>query len=329
MNTPERAPSFSEWACSLLATLTVAMGGVLLSVPAVGVAAPPVRIYAAGQGSAFLPYARGLSAYLGAHGIETTVVQTAGSIENIRSVYRDSESIGTVFMGSAFEAYTGIGDWNDGTRFTDLRALFPMYETSFAVAAMVSSGIHGVTDLDGKRVGVGPRGGPAAVYFAGLADAIHLQTTPVYGQPAELVDALLSGKIEALWQGAPAPIPALVDVVNRAPAVVFGLTEAQQSAMAARFTFLARTTVAAQTYAGQSVPMLSVGAWNFVLAHKDFSVDDAYRITRAALSAADLSQPIGPSAVGTRAENAATNSFMPFHPGAARYYREHAVSVIN
>jgi TRAP-type uncharacterized transport system substrate-binding protein len=99
--------------------------------------------------------------------------------------------------------------------------------------------------------------------------------------------------------------------------------------MAARFPFLARTTVAAHTYKGQSVPMLSVGAWNFVLAHKDFSVDDAYRITRAALSAADRSQQIDPSAVGTRAENAATNSFLPFHPGAARFYRERGVTVIH
>ncbi len=148
----------------------------------------------------------------------------------------------------------------------------------------------------------------------------------MYGQPAELVDALLSGRVEALWQGAPAPIPALVDVVARAPAVVFGLTAAQQSAMAARFPFLVRTTIAAHTYAGQPTPMLSVGAWNFVLAHKDFSEDAAYRITRAVLSATDPSQQIGPSAVGTRAENVPTNSFMPFRAGAARSYCEHAVT---
>lgn len=162
---------------------------------------------------------------------------------------------------------------------------------------------------------------PAAVYFAGLTNALHLHATPVYGQPEELVDALLSGRIEALWQGAPGPIAALVDVVNRAPALVFGLTVAQQSSMAARFPYLAQATIAAHTYTGQSTPMLSVGAWNFVLAHKDFPEKDAYRITHAALSAADPIQEIDPSAVGTRAEHAATNSFMPFHPGAARYYR--------
>ena len=291
-------------------------------------ATSPLQIYSAGPGSGFLPYARGLSAFLHSAGIDSTVVETAGSIENIRRLSGDPRGVGTVFMGSAFEAYTGIGDWNDGTRFTDLRALFPMYETSFAVAAITTSGIHGMSDLDGKRVGVGPRGGPAAVYFAGVTNDLHLHATPVYGQPAELVDALLSGTIDALWQGAPAPIPALVDVVTRAPAVVFGLTEAEQSAMVVRFPFLAPTTVTAHTYTGQSAPIRSVGAWNFVLAHQDFPDEDAYRITGAALSAADPSRQIDPSAVGTRAEKAAINSFLPFHPGAARYYRERGVAGI-
>lgn len=287
-----------------------------------------IGIYAAGPGSAFLPYARGLAAYLSSSGIVTDVRQTAGSIENIKRLRLDPHALAPVFMGSAFEAYTGTGAWTEGVRFSGLRALFPMYETSFQWAALRSSELRGLQDLTGKRVGVGPAGGPAALYFAGLSDALHLAAVAVNGQPAALVAALVAGRIDALWQGAPPPIPALAEVLRQAPAMVFGLTEAEQSAMLSRFPFLTQTRVSSGTYKGQTAILRAVGAWNFVLVDKAFPEADAYRITRAVLSASDPRKDIDPTAAGTRADRAPANTFLPFHPGAIRYYRERGIRLM-
>lgn len=281
-----------------------------------------IGIYSAGPGSAFLPYAQGVAKHAAAGGIRVRALETTGSIENIRKVNVEPDRAGTVFMGSAFEAYSGSGAWTNGEKFTNLRALFPMYETSFQMAALHSSGINSLRALAGKRVGVGPAAGPAEVFFVGLIEALNIKATIINGQPADMVKAMLEGRIDVLWQGAPPPIPSLTEVLARAPTTVFGLTEAEQAAMLKRFPYLAPATVPPNTYSGQTVPIRSAAAWNFVLVHKDFPAADAYLLTKAVMSATAPRTQIYPAAANTRAANAATNTFLPFHPGALKYYDE-------
>lgn len=318
--------------------IVTALEGALLAACAAGPTATPVAstspivgavsIHSAGPGSAFLPYAQGLARHLSATlGIDSRAVESTGSIENLRRVNAvptasDSTQIGTVFLGSAHEAWTGSGSWTKGERLTDIRALFPMYETSFQIAALQTSNLRTLVDLQGKRVGVGPRGGPAESFFVGLTEAVGMQTTLVTGNPSELVQALVEGRIDALWQGAIVPIPSIKAVTEQAPAVVFGLTEGELAAMLKRFPYLARAEVAAGTYRGQAIAVRSVAAWNFVIAHRDLSDADAYRITRAALTSTDPAAAIHPWAAATRAANARQNRVIPFHPGALRHYRE-------
>ena len=104
------------------------------------------------------------------------------------------------------------------------------------------------------------------------------------------------------------------------------LTPAEQTAMLKRFPFLAAATVPPNTYKGQAMSINSVAAWNFVLVHKDFPAADAYLLTKAVLSAANPREQIYNSAAGTRAENARANTFLPFHPGALKYYQEAGIS---
>ena len=287
---------------------------------------PEIGMYSAGPGSAFLPYAQGVEKHVAASGIRLRPLETTGSIENIRKVNEEPSRAGTVFMGSAFEAYTGSGAWTKGQKFTNLRALFPMYETSFQMAALNSSGIKSLNAVAGKRVGVGPAAGPAEVFFVGLIEAVNIKVTIVNGQPADMVKDMLEGRIDVLWQGAPPPIPSLSQVLAGAPATVFGLTEAEQAAMIKRFPFLTAATVPPNTYKGQAAPIHSVAAWNFVLVHKDFPQADAYLLTKAVMSATDPRTQIYAPAANTRAKDAAANTFLPFHPGALKYYSEAGIT---
>jgi len=285
-----------------------------------------IGMYSAGPGSAFLPYAQGVAKQAAASGIRVRALETTGSIENIRKVNAEIDRAGTVFMGSAFEAYNGGGAWTKGEKFTNLRALFPMYETSFQMAALHASGIDSLRAVAGKRVGVGPAAGPAEVFFVGLIEALNIKATIVNGQPADMVKDMLAGRIDVLWQGAPPPIPSLTQVLANAPATVFGLTEAEQAAMIKRFPFLTPATVPPGTYQGQAAPMRSAAAWNFVLVHKDFPAADAYLLTKAVMSATDPRTQIYSAAANTRAKDAGANSFLPFHPGALRYYGEAGIT---
>src|SRR5579863_8261275 len=114
--------------------------------PARAETATPVAFMTAGDGSAFLPYGEGVAAYLAPKGIAVGIKKSGGSNENLSAVDASATTIGTAFMVSAYDAKHATG-WALGHRHDNLRALFPMYETSFQVAAVRSSAIRSLADL--------------------------------------------------------------------------------------------------------------------------------------------------------------------------------------
>jgi TRAP transporter TAXI family solute receptor len=294
--------------------------------PASAQTAAPVTFMTAGDGSAFLPYGQGMAAYLARKDIRVEIKKSGGSNHNLMAVSASATTIGTAFMASAYEAITGTGFFA-GSKHDNVRALFPMYETSFQVAALRNSGLRSLADLDGKKVGVGPARGPAEGFFRAAAEVAGIRPVIVNGDPAALSKLVLIGEIDALWQGAVVPIPSLTAVADQADAIVFGLSDTEVAAVLGRLPALSPTTIQPGTYKGQTTEIKSFSAWNFVVANKDLPEETAYAITKAVLSAADPKSEIYPTATGTRAANAANNRILPFHPGALRFYREAGIAL--
>lgn len=301
----------------------VLLGGTARAQPLPG---GPLLLHTAGAGSAFLPYGEGLARWLGAGGIAIEVRRSAGSLQNLAAVEDDPGSLGTAFLGSAWDAVQGTPAAG-GRRHTRVRALFPMYETSFQFAVPDASPVTGFAGLDGLRVGVGPARGPAEVFFRAAADAAGIAAEIVNGDPAALADALVEGRIDALWQGAVVPIPSLLAVLGRTPARVLGLPPALVETVTARLPFLSPTTLPPATYPGQAAPIGSFAAWNVVVAHADLPEATAAALTRRALAAPDPGRDIHPSAAATRATDARHNRVLPFHPGALGVLRELGVAL--
>ncbi len=305
--------------------LLLAAPALLLGRPAAAQAGP-IPFYTAGPGSAFLPYGEALARFLAPRGIALEVRQTAGSLENLRRVEDEPGAIATAFLGSVVDALNGTAAAGN-RRHRAIRALFPMYETGFMAVALAGRGIATFADLAGKRVGCGPARGPAESFFRVAAEVAGIEATIVSGTSAELARATLEGQADALWQGAVLPIPALVEVADRAAAVVIGPGEAVSRGVVERLPHLAPLLVPPGTYRGQGAPVHSFAAWNFVVANAALPEPVAQALTRAALSAADPAREIAAAAAGTRAANAGTNRVLAFHPGAARAIGELGVRV--
>ncbi|MBY0336752.1 MAG: TAXI family TRAP transporter solute-binding subunit [Acetobacteraceae bacterium] len=284
----------------------------------------PLRFHSAGPGSAFLPYAEGVARHLNGEGIAVEVRQSAGSLENLSRVEDEATGIGTAFLGSVWDALQGTPAAR-GRRHANIRALWPMYETSFQVVAPEPSGLTRFAQLDGKRVGAGPAAGPAETFLRAAAEAAGISITVVSGTPAEMSAGLLSGAMDALWQGAIVPIPSILAVLRERPARVFGPGEEVAARVTQRLPYLSPTALPPGTYPGQAEPVHSFAAWNFVVANRALPDDVAYRVTRAVLTAP--AGAMGPSAAATQARHAGTNRILPFHPGAARFYAEAGVAL--
>src|SRR5580658_2655178 len=107
---------------TLLAGLLLGLA-VLVAAPAMAQQTVPVTFMTAGDGSAFLPYGQGIAAYLASRGITVEVKKSAGSNENLSGVEASTTTIGTAFIGSAYDAVNGTG-WAAGHKHGNVRALF-------------------------------------------------------------------------------------------------------------------------------------------------------------------------------------------------------------
>lgn len=294
--------------------------------PALAQTVTPLRLYGAGPGSAFLPYAEGVAAFLRAAGIPTEARQSTGSLQNLALVEDDPLAMGTAFLGSVQDALAGT-QAAGGRRHVAVRALFPMYETAFHVATLAGSGLTAFNQLNGKRVGAGPARGPAESFLRAALEAAGMHVEIVSGDPAAMSAGLLAGTMDALWQGAIVPVPSLVAVLRQAPGHIFGPGAEVAQRVIDRMPYLSPSVTPAGTYPGQGAPVVSFAAWNFVVANAALSDEVAYAVTRAVLGAAEPAREIHPSAAATRAANAVTNRILAFHSGARRFYREAGVAL--
>lgn len=81
------------------------------------------------------------------------------------------------------------------------------------------------------------------------------------------------------------------------------------------------------SYRHQTADQKTVGLYNFAFAHKDLPDNTAYTITKTVLENNARLVKGHPAARETVAANATRNSFLPFHPGAVRYYMEKGVKL--
>ncbi len=287
--------------------------------------AAQLQLLTAGKGSGFLPFGEGLARALEGK-VALAVRESAGSTENIAAVEADAGKLGFAFLGTAWQAINGVAPF-EGKPHRNLRALLPMYDTSFHVAVKPGSPIRDIRGLDGKKVAIGPAGGPQEVFIKGLMAEAGIAPMLITGPVAELGKALLAGDVDAFWQGASVPIPIFTSLAKEQPLRVFGLGESELAGMLKRFPYLARGVTAPGSYAGQEQPILSISAWNVVIAHRNLPEATAYAIARGILERTDLTTVIGPAAGPTRAENAPANTTIAYHPGAARYLKERGVTV--
>jgi hypothetical protein len=260
--------------------------------------------------------------------VAVDVRESKGSNENLAAVEAGTSVIGTAFLGSVHQAITGTG-FTNGTRFTSIRALFPMYETAFMTAALKASGITSVKQLNGKKVGAGPERGPAEGYFRALAEETQIAPMVVSGTPSEQAQQLIRGEIDALWQGASVPIPSIAEVTKGAEAIVFGMNSFELARMRTRFAFMSEMLVPAETYRGQTSDVRTMAAWNVVVANRALPSEVAYAVTKAVLGTPDLADVAGLAARSTTARNAPVNTVLPYHPGAAQAIKELGVEVLS
>ncbi|MFC4166785.1 TAXI family TRAP transporter solute-binding subunit [Teichococcus aestuarii] len=263
-----------------------------------------------------------------ATGVAISYRTTQGPNQNILLVERKEVEIAMTTMGVALQAWEGKGDWTQGKQFREIRALFPMYDTPFHGIALKRSGITRFAQLEGKNIGVGPRGGTPGTYFPIIMNTLGYKPGAVrYGSGSDMAGQLQDGLLDAYLFASGIPVPSFSEAETQGDVVFLDFTEAEVAKLTAALPELSPGTIPASTYRTAGRDLRVVGMFNFAIAHRSLDEGLVYAIVKAVMDGnAQLVQAIA-AARETVPANAAKNGFLPFHPGAARYFREKGINL--
>jgi TRAP transporter TAXI family solute receptor len=260
-------------------------------------------------------------------GIPVNPLPNQGTVHNVMLVESGGIQVGLITMGVGLQGWTGTGDWTKGQKFRQMRALFPMYNTPFQPAVLPRSGITTFAQLDEKRVGIGPRAGTSGDYIPAIMKVLGISAKIING-PHELMGAeLLAGGLDAYVCIVGAPTPTLKKVEASERFTFINLSPEQIEAIRKAMPEFSTSKMAAGTYRSLDNDYATIGVYNFGIGRADLPDDLVYELVKAVFENQPRLVKAHPAASETLPQNADKNTFLPFHPGAVRYYREIGIKI--
>ena len=260
-------------------------------------------------------------------GITVNPMPTQGTVHNVQLLDSGGAQVGMTTMGVALEGWNGTGDWTKGKRHRNMRALFPMYDTPFQAVALRRSGITDLAQLDKKRIGIGPRAGTSGAYIPAILKLLGISAQLNFGSIEDSVADLIAGHDDAFLRLGGAPVPAIQEAEAKGPLTFIGPSPQQMEAIRKAMPEFSPSTIAAGTYRSLDKDYFTIGMFNFAIGRPDLPDDLIYQLVKAAFENQPRLLKVHPAASETLLQNVDKNTFLPFQPGAVRYYREIGISI--
>ncbi len=282
----------------------------------------------ASQGGTYFVYGSGWTNMVAeALGIPGGTEVTGGPVQNAALVQTGDLDMGMVTMGPAFDALNGNSALAPGLKHDQIRAIFPMYKTGFHAVTLAGSGITSFADIpDGAVVGVGPAGGTPGTYWPRILTDMGKTVEFRNGGASDLAGQLQDGLVDVYTWAGGLPYPAFSQLDAQTDVVYFGFTPEEQAAVLASQP-VAEFTIPSGTYPSLSEDQLSVSMWNFAIGHADLPESFVYAVVDTVMSNNPQMLEIHKAATETLPENFDKNTFLPWHPGAVRWFEENGFDI--
>jgi hypothetical protein len=247
---------------------------------------------------------------------------TKGSTENIPLLEAGELDIALCTGEPAYEAFEGIGRPK-----SDLKIITAMYSTAGMFVVRGDSPARSIDDLKGKPVAFGTKGSGLTILSRYVLEGLGLDQVKDF-QPIFLDKAgdgpvmVTDGRAAALWGGG-VGWPSFATLAQAGGRFIAPNAD-EIARVRAKHSFLKATTLPANSYAGQTAAIQSVGSWSYVLARPTLSDDIAYALAKAIDKGhAALVKRLDQGAETTPANTAAASPKPELiHSGVRKYLKE-------
>ncbi len=257
--------------------------------------------------------------------LNVLVQATNGSNENVAMAQSGDIDIGMANCDAIYSAYTGTMSYADAGK-QDIQQVASLYYSQLHVFVTEKSGIRDISELKGKKVCIGSQGTSYLFITEAILNAYGISiddVEPYYMNYAEAAQALADGDIDAAFQTGGYPIAGIQQTAATTSFRMLPVSSDVISSLTAEYPFIVETTIPAGIYENQSnqdaIPTL--GYFTCLFCSSKADDDQIYAFCKLMVETLDsyvetndATRQISPETVATQ--------FIPFNPGAERYYRE-------
>jgi TRAP transporter TAXI family solute receptor len=288
-----------------------------------------IAIGTGGTGGVYYPIGGGMANVLSKYmpGVEATAEVTGGSVDNLKLIGSQEGQIGLSMVDAALDAANGKDKFSSGK--IEVRTLMVLYPNRMHVVSTEARGVKKMSDLKGKRVSTGSPGSATEVMAFRVIEAAGLDRdkdmTRERLSVAESANALKDGKIDAFFWVGGLPTAAVTDV-GATPNVKIVMIDTADTVAKMNEKYgplYSKGIIPSKTYPGQTTDNAIAVVQNILVANAKMPDDVAYNIVKTLMEKKPELVAVHREAENFTIENQSKdNTPVPFHPGAARYFKE-------
>src|SRR5215813_2101352 len=293
-----------------------------------------IAIGTGGTGGVYYPLGGGLANVLSKYlpGYQATAEVTGGSVDNLKLIGSGQSEIGFSMADAALDAFNGQDKFRGNK--VALRTLMVLYPNRMHVVTIEGTGIEKMADLKGKRVSTGSPGSATEVMAFRVIEAAGLDKDRDMRRErlgaAESVNAIKDRKIDAFFWVGGLPTAAVTDL-GATPGVKIKLVDHADvvEKMNAKYGALyVRDVIPAKTYPGQDKDNPQSTVWNILVTNDKMTDEVAYNVAKIIFDhKAELVSVHSEAANIDYKYQVKSNSPVPWHPGALKYFAEQGVKM--
>jgi TRAP transporter TAXI family solute receptor len=264
-------------------------------------------------------------------GVKAAAEGTKGYVANVQLMLDGKVEAGFSNTRLAYEAHHAQGSYQGQKKgqIVGWMSVKPIY---MQVVVKADSDIKSLSDLRGKRVGMGQPGGTSMLDADLLMETVGLTPgqdfTEFRVKLPTMVDMLGDNQLDALiWSGTP-PMPPVIKLKSQHDVRFLDIPRDISEKIMKVSPAYTKGDLKANVYADQPNEVKSYMLGNVLLIKADVPEEIVYQATKAVMENLDFMASVHP-AWKTVEKDAIVNGFtIPVHPGALRYYREAGVAGI-
>ena len=255
-------------------------------------------------------------------------VEPGAALVNMEKIRNDKADLGWSMTNVLHDARTGKGAWA-GKQTDKPFYVATMYPNVWQLAVPAGSDVKSVKDLKGKPVALPARGNTSLA--DGWENVLKVNGMKLedlgpksYGPPAANVEAVKNRQAVALGWFTTVPGSFYLDLGSTTKIRMISVSDEEFAKLAQINPGFVRHTIKAGIYTEQGITddVHTFQSPTILIASSRTPADVIYRVTRAIVEGRADYVNVAKAMAGITAQDMGRDYGIPYHPGAAKYYKE-------